>query len=168
MEVVARLVRVLLPAVPAARRDEVMLEFNDTLSELAPLAGQSSPADRAARGAVDCAERLDAAEETLSAARVEELRHANWEKTERWLRGLTDEEVNAAYDAAALRVQQRGEALTYDGWTTRLACEWGRRCDNRPITFPGGITKTSAQLRAEVEAAEAAARDVQHSTLSGG
>ncbi len=165
MQVVARLVGVLLPAVPDERRDEVILEFNDTLAELAP--GISQPPGQLAGPGDRDDVALDVTDEGLGLARVEELRSAHWEKTERWLGGLSEQELDQLFSVAAARARERGVELAFDPWANRLFDEIECRTDKREVTFPGGVRRTMESLRAEELAAKAAAASAQHTTTTG-
>ena len=141
MEVIARLIRVLLPAVPEERRDEVMLEFNDTLAELTPLIAKASPDDLARLRAPDSArcDPRDADDECLKSAQVEDIRRTHWERTERWIRGLSDDRVHEAHSLSFGRVEQNGGKPQTDPWNNRMWDEWLERCRNRPVTYPDGV-----------------------------
>ncbi len=137
MEVIARLIRVLLPAVPDERRDEVMLEFNDALAELTPLIAQASPGGGAAiDGPNGSQKKLYTDEENLSLAQVEEIRRRHWERSERWIRELSDDEVWGVQGLALhrLSIERNGDVATADPWKDRLCDEWYKRCQNRPVT----------------------------------
>ena len=136
-----------------------MLEFNDTLTELNSGVQQPATAGRAFQGPAGCADGLDLNEDKLGSARVEELRHANWEKTgaggfvacptcRSMKRGVPPRGVVS-------NGTESGDAIVGQHY---LGEEWATRCDNRPITYPGGVIKTNAQLRAERAAEEAAAQ----------
>jgi len=169
MEVIARLIRVLLPAVPDERRDEVMLEFNDTLSELGPLVANASP-----HGPSEiCANNLSD-NEGLNFAQVEDVRRAHWERSENWIRGLPDDRVHEAHSLSFHRAEKKGGIPQSDIWTNRIFHEWMKRCENRPVTHPGDVEVRSSvpfavasavavELRSQLKASGA-----QHSTPSGG
>jgi hypothetical protein len=126
MEVIARLIRVLLPAVPDARRDEVMLEFNDTLAELAPLIAKASPDGRPAITAPNgggSSNPYAADEENLSVSQVEEIRRKHWERSESWIRGLSDIDTHDAWTMAIRRlsVERNGDLRSAD--PGRIGCK---------------------------------------------